>query len=83
MENHRDTVHKHLHGEIKGNTDRSRGWERRQRELMLRLVNEYRAQRLKDPGPMNDISRAENLAVGHRDYSWKFSLYCAELVAMN
>lgn len=56
-------------------------WASFERATMLHAVNEARSRRHLPPLPEATIKRAENLALGHSDYSSKFALHCAELVA--
>ncbi|MGW2010826.1 hypothetical protein [Streptomyces nigrescens] len=54
-------------------------WAAYERARMHETVNAIRAERLLPAAPVEDIIRAEQLAVGHSDYSRKFAFYCAEL----
>ena len=54
-------------------------WALYEREVMHREVNRVRADTGLTPLPIEAVTRVENLAVGHSDYSRKFAFYCAEL----
>lgn len=51
-----------------------------ERQTMLDGVNRERVKIGKSPVSMAEIVRVERRAVGHSDFSSKFSLYCAQLV---
>lgn len=55
------------------------GWIVYERTTMHQLVNQVRAESDLPPVDLGRVTRAENLAAGHVDYSQKFALYCAEL----
>lgn len=55
-------------------------WVDKEREAMLSEVNRQLVNRQKSEISMDQLIRAEHLAVGHTDYSSKFSLYCAEII---
>lgn len=55
------------------------GWAAYERARMHEAVNALRADQGKLAVPVEDILRAERLAVGHSDYSRKFAFYCAEI----
>ena len=46
---------------------------------MHEAVNRVRADTGLTPLPIEAVTRVENLAVGHSDYSQKYAFYCAEL----
>jgi hypothetical protein len=54
-------------------------WVAYEQNVMLDLVNEERVKRGLSLVTLADVQRVEQFAVGHCDYSHKFSLYCAEL----
>lgn len=54
-------------------------WIALERQTMLEAVNEYRLSHGAQPVNVDEISRVEQFAVGHVDYSSKLALYCAEL----
>ena len=53
-------------------------WVLYERQVMLDAVNAARFN-LGLP-PLTNVDKAERGAMGHCDYTWKFALYCAELV---
>jgi uncharacterized protein YkuJ len=55
-------------------------WVAYEREMMHEAVTKERAKLGKGPIALKKIERVERMALGHVDYSAKFSLYCAELV---
>lgn len=55
-------------------------WITAERQRMLDAVNGERALLGKGPLRLADVERVEQIAVGHFDYTHKFTLYCAELV---
>lgn len=55
-------------------------WIAKEHEVMLNEVNRMLADRGRSTITLTDLRAAEQLAVGHTDYSSKFSLYCAEIV---
>lgn len=57
-------------------------WVLYERSVMLDAVNSFRLKNGFEQVTLDDIEKVERQAVGHSDYSRKFSLYCAEL-AMN
>lgn len=67
-----------------GEAQRQRGkrldWIEHERATMLDVVNCERTCMRKLPILLEDIERVEKRALGHSDYSYKFALYCAELV---
>lgn len=54
-------------------------WAAYERSVMHEAVNRVRADTGLTPLPIEAVTRVENLAVGHSDYSRKFAFYCAEL----
>lgn len=58
-------------------------WVQFERESMHKAVNAERSKLGKGPLPLEAVKRVEQFAVGHVDYSSKFSLYCAELVLLD
>jgi hypothetical protein len=54
-------------------------WVLFERQTMLDLTNQERKENNLPPIPIEEIIRAENLAIGHCDYTYKFALYCAEI----
>lgn len=54
-------------------------WAAYERKVMFEAVNRVRAETGLTPLPIEAVVRVENLAVGHSDYSQKFSFYCAEI----
>lgn len=59
------------------------GWVLYERELMHREVCAARARLGLGPIALTEVARVEAMAMGHSDYSAKWSLYCAELVILN
>ena len=55
------------------------GWVTHERELMLRLVNDTRREHGMAPASREKLMVVENSAVGHSDYTLKFSIRAAEL----
>lgn len=55
-------------------------WIVYERRMMWQAVNRLRHDRGRPALAVEDVERAERMAVGHTDYSRKFALYCAELV---
>jgi hypothetical protein len=53
-------------------------WVRYERDTMWEEVNAARAENGLPPVLLTVILRAEQLAVGHSDYTTKYALYCAE-----
>lgn len=58
-------------------------WAASERDRMHETVNQIRAERGLPTVALDDIVRAERMAVGHSDYSRKYALYCAELAERN
>jgi uncharacterized protein YkwD len=54
-------------------------WAAYERAKVLEAVNQVRAEFHLPPVTAEDVFRAEQMAVGHSDYTKKFALYCAEL----
>lgn len=54
-------------------------WAVYERQVMHEAVNKLRAGFSLPPVPLTAVERVEQLAVGHSDYTAKFSFYCAEL----
>lgn len=54
-------------------------WIEKEHEVMLSEVNRQLQERQRPSITMDQLLKAEQLAVGHSDYSSKFSLYCAEI----
>ena len=77
----RDSILTELRAHVVHRRDQpSSVWIPRERAAVHTEVNRIRAQRGKGPVPVEEVMRAEALAVGHSDYMAKFSLWCAELV---
>lgn len=57
------------------------GWLAYELDSMLVYVNKLRAEQALPPVDRARIVTADELAAGHCDWSYKFALYCAELVA--
>lgn len=55
-------------------------WILKEREAMWTEVNKHRNEMGKEALSLEDVERVEQMAVGHFDYTQKFSLYCTELV---
>lgn len=55
-------------------------WSYNEIETMRQEINRLRKLEGKSEVTWNDVARVEHMALGHSDYSSKFSLYCAELV---
>lgn len=56
-------------------------WVLYEREQMLTAVNELRSAAGKPAASMEEVLAAETLARGHVDYTAKFAMGCADLVA--
>jgi hypothetical protein len=56
-------------------------WVIYERNGMLAAVNNLRETYGKEPVSIDDVCRVESDASGNCDYTRKFGLYCAELVA--
>lgn len=56
------------------NRNKHQDWEQRERDAVYRAALEVAATHSISPPTMDDVIRAENLAVGHWDYSQKFAL---------
>jgi hypothetical protein len=54
-------------------------WAFYERQVMHEAVSRVRAETGLTPLPIEAVTRAENLAAGHSDYSQKYAFYCAEL----
>jgi hypothetical protein len=55
-------------------------WNAYELEIMVKTINETRKQRnVVREITLKDVCGAEQLAMGHSDYTHKFALYCAEL----
>ena len=67
-------------GKIQDQRNSNKDWITHERVVMSTLVQEERSKRGLPRLGLKDIEQAENLALGHTDYSRKFCLYCAELV---
>lgn len=57
------------------------GWVLHEREQMLLAVNTLRAASGKEPVSIEDLLAVESRACGHVDYTTKFAIGCADLVA--
>ena len=57
------------------------GWVLFEREQMLRAVNDLRTRAGKAPVSIEQITGAEQRAMGHVDYTTKFAIAGADLVA--
>ncbi|MCE4026215.1 hypothetical protein LXM50_09530 [Microbacterium sp. Au-Mic1] len=57
------------------------GWVLYEREQMFAAVNGLRAKAGKDPVALEKLTSAETRAAGHIDYTSKFAMGCADLVA--
>ena len=55
-------------------------WDRYEMQTLLDDVNWARAKMDKDPVPMRELLKKQQLASGHVDYSPKMGLYAMELV---
>lgn len=55
-------------------------WVAAEQEAMLTEVNRQLEIRGKPTITLTELVKAERSAVGHTDYSSKFSLYCAEII---
>lgn len=56
-------------------------WVIYERQRMLDAVNELRAKAASSPVTLDAVIRAETTACGHSDYTSKFAIACADLVA--
>ena len=85
MTTYRNAYHKELCDLLvsEGKLRESRSdWILAERQAMHQRVNDIRASRGLPPIDIAEVERVEWSAVGHSDYSRKFSLYCAELVGV-
>lgn len=57
------------------------GWVLHEREQMLVAVNRLRSAAGKPAASMEEVLAAERSACGHVDYTAKFAMGCADLVA--
>ena len=57
------------------------GWVLYEREQMSAAVNGLRAKAGKDPVGLEELTSVETRAAGHIDYTSKFAMGCADLVA--
>jgi len=57
------------------------GWVLFEREQMLQAVNDLRTRAGKTPVSAEQVTQAEQRAMGHVDYTTKFAIACADLVA--
>ena len=55
-------------------------WMRYELLGMWWSVNGYRTAWGRDPLPLSEVERVEQMASGHIDYTQKFAAYCADLV---
>jgi hypothetical protein len=55
-------------------------WIDKEHEAMLNEVNRHLTERGRPVIALEELRKAEQLALGHSDYSSKFALYCAEII---
>lgn len=81
-----DIVHAELNKEQRLRSQRAKmvgnelEWVTAERKFMIDLVNRRRVELGKSKLEGNEVETAEHKALGHTDYSLKWSLYCAELI---
>ena len=51
-----------------------------ERKALHEEVNRQRSEIGKHPVPLSDVESVETYAMGHFDYSQKFTLYCTEMI---